>query len=86
MQDTDNQSMTDEMEREGTRERNTRMVELMRDSETFLDFGRMCGKSEKENPLINWQLQLLKAAAVYGVGLVARCYFSFFSYVASFLL
>lgn len=44
-----------------------------RDSKIFPDFGRMCGKSVKENPFISGQLQ-----AAYRAGFVARCYLSFF--------
>lgn len=83
--------MIDEMRWEGTRgkhqwkrktnERLARQRQRKRDetdSERFPDFGRKCGKSEKENPLINRQLQHIQLDLLQGVIFL-------FSNLASFL-
>lgn len=77
--------MRDEIEKEGTRKKKTNKrteideieVETDRDSKIFPDFGRMCGKSEEENPLISRQLQHME--------LLRGVFFLFFFNLASFL-
>lgn len=48
-----------------------------RDSKIFPDFGRMCGKREKENPLINRQLQHVELDLSQGVIFLFSCSASF---------